>query len=101
MMGRGTRLLHVAEWKSSTVTIGRYIEKSEGVNMHFDYSWEEKEGEQKMEAKESNVRVDRKKWELVELRGVIKEFVRKKGREENTFISKVGIYTATWDSPQK
>lgn len=69
--------------------------------MHFDYSWEESEGEQEMEANESNVRVDRKKWELVELRGVINEFVRKKGREENTFISKVGICTTTWDSPQK
>lgn len=42
MMGRGTRLLHMSEWKRSTVTKGRYIgrqlEKSEGVNMHFDYS---------------------------------------------------------------
>lgn len=46
-----------------------------------------------MEAKKSNVRVDRKKSELVELRGVINEFVRKKGRQENTFISKVGICT--------
>ena len=73
----------------------------EGVNMHFDYSWEKREGEQKMEAKESSVSVDRKKWELVELRGVINEFVRKKGREGNTFILKVGTYNATWDSQQK
>lgn len=47
-----------------------------------------------MEAKQSNERVDRKKLELVELKGVINEFVRKKGKEDNTFISKVGICTS-------
>lgn len=42
------------------------VEKSEWANMHIDRGWEKKEEEQKMKAKESNVRVDRKKSEMVE-----------------------------------
>lgn len=48
--------------------------------------------EEKMEGKELNVRIDCKKLKLAKLRGVINELVKGgKGREENTFISKVGM----------
>lgn len=52
--------------------------------VHFDYSWEGGE-EQNMTVKESNVRIDSKKWEL-EQRGVINELVRGKKRKRRKYF---------------